>query len=259
MEKNEQILEYFHILKKQNTLGTSYLFIGQDTSAVRDIIKLINCEQTKGFCDSCWDCQQIQKGTHPDLFLAAPQGLTTRIETVREAIRFFSLKSFRAKYKAMVIEDGTSLSPAAANAFLKTLEEPPRNSFIAICASKLDGILPTIISRCRKIFLAFEHQGPDADNFKLASSFLEGEDVIFKNRQKFSEFLKALIMLLHNNILARANYRNNQLSETGEYEIILRRCGLGQMQAILEDALEVYGAYKTVNMNLALNLIRMKL
>ena len=259
MENSEQILDYFRILDKRNSLGTSYLFIGQDTSVVTDVIKLINCKQQESFCEECWDCKQIQKGTHPDLFVVKPDGLTTRIETLREAIKFFSLKSFRLEHKAVIIEDGTTLSPAASNAFLKTLEEPPKSAFIGICASRLEGLLPTTISRCRKIFLPSIQQEPDAGSIGLASSFLKGEDLIFNDRKKFSKFLEALIILVHEGILKKANYKNNQLLKESRYEIISEPCGILQMQGILEDILKIYTAAKTINMNLALNLIRMRL
>ncbi len=258
MASHEQILDYFRILDKRNSLGTSYLFIGQDTSVVVDIIKLINCKQEEGFCNKCWDCQQIQKGTHPDLFIVKPEGLATKIATIREAIKFFSLKSFRLEHKAIIIEDGTSLSPAASNAFLKTLEEPPKGAFIGICVSKLEGILPTTISRCRKIFLPSVSKEPDTESFKHAKSFLKGGDLIFKDRQKFSQFLKALIILIHEDILKKANYKNNQLLLNCTCEIIAQPYDISKMQDILKDILKIYAAAKNINMNLALNLIKMR-
>lgn len=259
MVNPEQILDYFRILDKTDSLGTSYLFIGQDTSVVTEVIKLINCQQQESLCNNCWDCKQIQKGTHPDVFVAKPDGLTTKIETIREAIKFFSLKSFRLKHKAIIIEDGTTLSPAASNAFLKTLEEPPKSAFIGICASKLEGIIPTIISRCRKIFLPSMQKEPDTESIMLARSFLEGEDLIFKDRQRFSQFLEALIILIHAGILKKANYENNQLLSMSNYEIIAESHDIFKLQNILKDILEIYAAAKTVNINLALNLIRMRL
>jgi len=259
MANSEQILDYFRILNKTDSLGTSYLFIGQDTSVVTEVIKLINCKQQEDFCNSCWDCQQIQKGTHPDVFIVKPEGLTTKIETIREAIKFFSLKSFSLRHKTIIIEDGNTLSPAASNAFLKTLEEPPKDAFIGVCVSKLEGILPTIISRCRKIFLPSAQKEPDAESIRLAHSFLEGDDLIFKDRQRFLQFLEALIILIHAGILKKANYENNQLPSGGNYEIIAESHDIFKLQNILRDILEIYSAAKTVNMNLALNLIRMRL
>jgi len=182
---SQDLLQYFQILKKQNTLGTSYLFIGQDASLVNDIIKLISCPQEAGPCSSCWDCKRIDDRKHPDIFTIAPDGFSIKISSIREGIRFFSLKGYRLAKKIMIIKDAQALTPAAANAFLKTLEEPPKNSLIIILTSKLEGILPTIISRCRKIFLPFSVQDAAADIDQDVIEFLRGQDIRFSNREKF--------------------------------------------------------------------------
>lgn len=258
-EQRKEILNYFRILKNKDFLGTSYLFIGQDYSIVFDIIKLINCSESSESCNQCWDCRGIEQRTHPDLFVVEPDGLTTKIEAIREAIRFFSLKSFSFGNKALVITKAQSLSPAASNAFLKTLEEPPKNSFIAICTTKLEGVLPTIVSRCRKIFLPAKFSQISESSYDLAQQFLDGEDIIFKDRKEFSLFLQALVVLLRDGLLTKANYPSNQLTSIDKGQMLARNYTLEQMQSILKNTLKVYGVYKNVNMNLALNLIKMRM
>ncbi len=255
----KKVLNYFQVLKKRELLGSSYLFIGEDTSLVGDVVKLISCPEEAYFCNNCWDCKRIESGNHPDLFTVEPDGFSIKIEAIRQGRRFFSLKSFRLKNKVMVIKEAQNLTPVAANAFLKTLEEPPEHSFIAIVASKLEGLLPTIISRCRKIFLPPVSKELDNSLEECAVSFLRGEDIRFGDRKKFSAFLWALIMVLREQLLLGVDFRNNQLSQGKRCEIILGLYSQNQIHSILKDTLKIYGAYKSVNMNLALNLIRLKL
>jgi len=243
MQQKQELLNYFHTLKKHSCLGVGYAFIGEDFSLVYDIVKLISCESDSNFCNSCWDCKRISESNHPDLLVIEPTGLSIKIEAIREAIRFLSMRSFRLKQKAVVIKGAQNLTPQASSAFLKTLEEAPDNSFIALCVSKLDGLTPTISSRCRKIFLPFREQVEGLNGQELIPDFLEGGDIFFKDRKQFSSFLWALISFLHAGLLAKNGSRNNQLSNLDDYAIILK----------------IYSAHKSVNMNLALNLIRSKL
>lgn len=256
---NRDLLNYFQILKRREILGTSYLFIGEDTSVIGDIVKLISCTESLSFCDRCWDCKRIEDSNHPDLFTVKPDGFSIKIDAIKEGMRFFSLKSFRLRKKIMIINNAQALTPAAANAFLKTLEEPPKNSFIAILASKLDGLLPTIISRCRRIFLPSKAEELDKGLERSVWGFLKGEDTRFTDRKKFSSFLWALIVVLRGELFSKNGYENNQLLQEREHEIIFGSYSSDQIHSILKDILKIYGAAKSVNMNLALNLIRLKL
>ena len=159
----------------------------------------------------------------------------------------------------MIINDAQALTPAAANAFLKTLEEPPKNSFIAISTSKLDGLLPTIISRCRRIFLPSREDEVDRSLMGSVFSFLRGQDLRFTDRKRFSLFLWTLIMVLRDGLISKTGWENNQLPQSREREIILGSYSLSQIDVILKDILKIYGVAKSINMNLALNLIRLKL
>ncbi|MDD5584995.1 MAG: hypothetical protein PHV55_08080 [Candidatus Omnitrophica bacterium] len=261
----EKIINYFKLLKKDGLLGTSYLFIGDNLSLVLDIIKLINCREAEGACGACWDCKALQSKSHPDLFVVEPEPTSIRIERVRESQGFLALKSYRLPKKVILVKGAENFSLEAANAFLKTLEEPPKHSFIVINASKTDGLLPTIISRCRKIFLPFYGQTLAQTKPALINSFLAGERIKFNDRKEFGSFLATLVSLFRDYLIAEAAPQNNQLLNTGDYEIILQslrrnnRYNVTQLQEILRNILKVYGAYASVNENLALNMIRVKL
>ncbi|MCF7907394.1 MAG: hypothetical protein K9L86_00735 [Candidatus Omnitrophica bacterium] len=259
MDQSQELFSYFHTLKKHSCIGVGYTFIGEDFSQVPDIIKLINCQDADRFCNSCWDCKRIDEANHPDLLTIEPQGLTIKIEAIREAIRFLSLKSFRLTRKAIVIKGAQNLTPQAAAAFLKTLEEAPDNSFIALCMSKLDGVPATIISRCRKIFLPFSQNSLVSSDRELIFDLFAGRDLFFKDRKEFSVFLWGLIALLHTDLLVKKGGRNNQLSNYKECAIILNSYSPSRISSILEDLLKIYSAHGSVNINLALNLIKAKL
>ncbi len=252
-------LDYFYTLKKRDSLGTSYLFVGDNQSLVYDIIKLISCCNDAHPCDSCWDCLMIDKRKHPNMHIVKPEYLTTTIDAVHQGIRFLTLKGFGLGKKILIIEDGDSLNKEAASAFLKTLEEPPKNSFIAICVSKIEGVLPTIISRCRKIFFPSSAADIDVSSAGAVGDFLRGDEVGFSDRKQFISFLWTFILLLHGSLVSRISGQNNQLPAGFEYEIILGQKSPQQIQNALNGALTMYGARKSVNINLALNLIRMKL
>ena len=259
MDKRKEIIDYFSILKKRDSLGTSYLFIGEDYTLANDIFKLINCQNDLCFCGECWDCKAIDKSNHPDLFFVEPEGLTTKIDKIREGIRFLTLKSFRAKNKILVIKDAQSLSLGSSNAFLKTLEEPVKNSFIAIYTTKLEGLLPTIISRCRKIFLPF-NEITEEESFlnDEVYTFLKGGQVDFKDRKKFGLFLNNFSDILLKYVVSKVKNQNNDLIETKGYEIFLKRFTIEKIQDMIDCVLKIYSTYNSVNIKLALNLIRMK-
>jgi len=258
MQQREHILNYFTIVSQAQSLGTSYLFIGGDESIIFDIAQMISCRE-QPFCGKCWDCRCIAQRSHPDLCCIEPDGVTIKIGAIREGIRFLSMKSYKLPRKILIIRQAHQLTLAAANAYLKTLEEPPGNSFIGISAPYVGDVLPTISSRCRKIFLPFTEHLHTRLKVDDIARFLEGGEVKFREREKFGSFLWTLIASLRDSLLRRIGFSNNQLRQSSDCEIILARYSSPQIEVLLEHVLKIYGAYKTVNMNLALHLIKVKL
>lgn len=117
----------------------------------------LNCADGNG-CGECEDCRLIEARSHPNLVEVWPtdkdderaaNGLI-RIIRIRELQGAIKYKVDRGK-KVVIIEDADRLVPAAANAFLKTLEEPPADSVIILISSRASALLPTILSRCQRI------------------------------------------------------------------------------------------------------------
>jgi DNA polymerase-3 subunit delta' len=143
-------------------LAHAYLFTGADgigkrTLAVQ-LARAVNCEAPPApgdLCGQCRACRLIAAGKHPDLFHLQPEGSSARIlvDSTREVIQSTILKPMEAKRRIALLTDFHRALPNAANALLKTIEEPPPSALLLITAESADELLPTIVSRCRVISL----------------------------------------------------------------------------------------------------------
>jgi DNA polymerase III subunit delta' len=106
-------------------------------------------------CGRCRACGLVARGSHPDVRLVEPEsgrrGVT--IEQVRQLAHDAGLRPYEAKRKVFVLTDVETMSDAAANALLKTLEEPPADTVLLLTANDVSQVLPTIASRCREVAL----------------------------------------------------------------------------------------------------------
>ena len=110
-------------------------------------------------CDECSSCRKIDAGMHPDVLLISPESGQIRIEEIRAIDEILSLKAFEGRTKVVVVDDAETMNQYAANAFLKTLEEPPSDSLIILVSSKPDRLPDTIQSRCSRInFTPLSHE-----------------------------------------------------------------------------------------------------
>jgi DNA polymerase-3 subunit delta' len=156
-------------------LPHSFLFSGPDgvgkkTTALA-FVQGLHCltesrDQTEtnfGGCGECEPCQKVENLTHPDIFILnaetqaalirekAETQRSVKIEAVREIDKFLQLKPLEGHHRIAIIEEADTLTPEAANALLKTLEEPPANGRLILLADNEKSILPTILSRCARI------------------------------------------------------------------------------------------------------------
>jgi len=106
-----------------------------------------------GGCNICNECLSVLAGSHADVELIRTQGLSIKIDEIRELISRASWAPSVANYRVVVIEDADRLTESAANALLKVIEEPGARTVWLLCAPTLADVLPTIRSRCRHLSL----------------------------------------------------------------------------------------------------------
>lgn len=147
-------------LEKSVELGKiphAFLFSGQDsigkTTFALEFIKLVNCQsQTERPCGKCRSCSDIDKKTHPDLFIIKPEeGKEIKISQIRNLNSKLSLRSYSAPFKAIIIDQAHFLNQEAQSAFLKLLEEPKGKTIFILISQYPDMLLPTILSRVERL------------------------------------------------------------------------------------------------------------
>lgn len=145
-------------------LGHAYLFTGERLEDLegwaRTLAKTLNCQQatkSKGAnvdcCDACASCRKIENLAHGDVHWVRPESKSRiiSVEQMRELMREVQLKPNEATYKIAIIVAADRLNANAANAFLKTLEEPPARSVLILLSTEPQRLPETILSRCLRL------------------------------------------------------------------------------------------------------------
>lgn len=123
-----------------------------------------------GGCGECVDCRTALSGSHADVELIATEGLSIKIDEIRELITRAAWTPSVATYRVVVMEDADRLTESAANALLKAIEEPSTRTIWLLCAPTVSDVLPTIRSRTRNLTL----RTPSA---AAVSLLLQGEGI----------------------------------------------------------------------------------
>jgi DNA polymerase-3 subunit delta' len=147
----------------RETLPPAMLFAGAAGVGKRRVAlalaQAINCQQPvaagdieRDACGECASCKRIARGVHPDVIVMEPGDTgTIKIEQVREVVEKAGYRPFEGRRRAVVIDEADALVPAAQNALLKTLEEPPSASVFVLVSSMADALLPTVRSRLPRL------------------------------------------------------------------------------------------------------------
>jgi len=142
----------------QNRLAHAYLFVGPrgigKTSTARILAKALNCVKgpTVTPCGVCDNCREIAAGNSLDVIEidGASNNSVEDVRQLRDNVRYAPAKG---RYKIYLIDEVHMLSPAAFNALLKTLEEPPAHVKFIFATTEPQKVLPTILSRCQRFDL----------------------------------------------------------------------------------------------------------
>jgi DNA polymerase III subunit delta' len=156
---------------ESDRLAHAYLFTGNSIAELegmaRTLAKTLNCQSPPrrapnglavDCCDECDSCRRIDNANHPDVLWIRPESKSRiiKIEQMRDLMQTVNLKPTMPGFKVGVIVCADRLNEAAANAFLKTLEEPPPKSVLILLTTEPQRILETILSRCLRLSFAGE-------------------------------------------------------------------------------------------------------
>ncbi len=180
-------------------LGHAYLFHGEPAIGKRQtalaLSQLLHCESPQDdlapdACGTCQSCHQVEQAIHPDCLFIQPedsqkQQPKIKIDQIRAIEHLAIYRPLIGSHKICLIDEADTMTLEAANALLKTLEDPPDHCLFLLISSRPEHLLPTIRSRC--IALRFSllpvdaietylrtHSSMDSNNAKLVASFTEG-------------------------------------------------------------------------------------
>jgi len=136
------------------------LLIHEDPGAgglefARWIAQLVNCRSKSAPCGECQQCRWVAADQHPDVARVSPEedSQFIRIEQVRALIEDMALTAHGSGYKVAILTPAEAMNHFAANALLKTLEEPPPRTLLLLVTSQPSRLIPTLRSRCSLVRL----------------------------------------------------------------------------------------------------------
>ena len=160
IELQDRALKFLVKSLKNGRLANAYLFVGPEGTGkeetAKKIAKILNCQDREfDSCTQCSSCRKIDNFNHPDIhWIKREASNSIKIEDIRELEKDIYLRPYEARKKVYIIQDAERMTEESSNALLKTLEEPPLNSVLILITAHSNRILPTIASRCQKIYFS---------------------------------------------------------------------------------------------------------
>jgi len=200
-----------------------------------EMAKSLFCEKRKtdpAGCGKCSACSRVTNGAHPDLvvFDSKPTDVI-KIEQIRQFCTEMEIGATSARYKIGILNNADRMNVPAANAFLKTLEEPGENRLLWLLASQPNAFLPTIRSRCLEMSL-----GPSLENAEEATAESElarefsmwtesgkvpaGLSEVEKDREKGVAWVRYLQTELRNAAVGVGGHHQKFFSRWEPYDLI---------------------------------------
>lgn len=243
-------------------LSHAYIFDGPDGVGKRStalaLASLLLCQAPgdDDACGRCAACRQVQAGTHPDLYQIAPDGKTIRIRQIRELRARLADMAVYGGYTVVIIDAADTMTLEAANAFLKTVEEPVGPTCFILITQQADRLPETIRSRAQLVrFQALSEAvlrrllGPRAEGEAghLAVSLAEGSmaraervladdawrETLLRRREALEELLNGLPTRHDGALLRFADAFTGDRDGTREEVLLIRRHAAARLKAAL--------------------------
>jgi DNA polymerase-3 subunit delta' len=141
---------------ERNRVSHAYLFhgmkgVGKRTTA-EIFAKALNCKGgDSDSCDRCSSCVKMEHGNHPDVIIIESGGIFIKIDEIRGLRRQIKYRPYEGGKRIFIIVDADKMNSPAANALLKTLEEPAPSNILILISSRPNELPRTILSRCQKL------------------------------------------------------------------------------------------------------------
>ena len=162
----DHILKQLEVSLAQERLAHAYLLVGPPhvgkMTLALGLAQAVNCAQGQSVpCGDCSHCLRIEQGIHADVRVIGvtqrdengPTRTVIGIADIKESLHQASLKPFEGPCSVIIFDGAELMSDEAANALLKTLEEPPPQVLILLLTANQEALLPTVLSRCRRLDL----------------------------------------------------------------------------------------------------------
>jgi len=186
-------VELLHKHVAQDEVRHAYLLVGPEAVGKRTLalqfVRALNCSASPSpgeFCGECRACRLAPINQYPDLHIVetAETERKLKVDAIRALQRQLALSPYEGRKRVALLLRFHEATPQAANALLKTLEEPPDDVILILTASSIQGLLPTIISRCEVLGLrampraalsqALQSRGQSAEQAELLAAISGG-------------------------------------------------------------------------------------
>jgi DNA polymerase-3 subunit delta' len=174
-------------------------------------------------CGTCNDCNSAKTHGHPDVEIIRTEGLSIKVEEVRELLTRVAWAPSMGGWRVVVMEDADRLTESAANALLKAIEEPGTRTVWLLCAPTLHDVLPTIRSRCRHL--------------QLRTPSLEAVTNVLINRDQIAPGMADFAARVSQGHIGRAKYlATNESVRSNRQTIMQLPLQLGSLAAAFQAA-----------------------
>jgi DNA polymerase-3 subunit delta' len=167
-------------------LAHAYVLAGPEGVGKRltalTLAKAMNClapPEPGEACDGCASCLKIHSRNHADVVQIEPDGDFIKIDQVRELQRQLRFRPLEGGRRACILDSAERMNEAAANALLKTLEEPPAETHLFLVTARPHRLLPTILSRCQWVKFKPLSRGHLAQILRSVSSLSEEQALFY--------------------------------------------------------------------------------